>query len=147
MRCVEGLVAGGDGVRKGGIQLAGGDFFRHGGGVAELAVGEIAVSIAQRRAEGAAEDGAMRVEVAGSGGGIEHGTGLVVAEDGGGEIGGHEGLVWRRQLGGVGKERRVFIIAGEDAGGGVAGKVRSEAGDGGGDASAYAGGAGRVGLG
>jgi hypothetical protein len=84
VNCVEGFVAGlllgGDG----GIELTDGDLF--GGGVdeAELAGREVDLAIvagsAHGRAEGAAEDGPMFVEVAGAGGEVEDGTRLVVGE-------------------------------------------------------------------
>jgi len=79
------------------------------------------------RAEGAAEDGAEQVEVAGAGGGIEDGAGLVV-----GEV--FEGL------GG-------FLVFGENAGHRIAGEVGGEAGEGVVDALADALGTGWVGCG
>ena len=46
---------------------------------AEFAGGEIVFCCAQGLAEGAAEDGAVSIEVAGAGGGVEDGAGFVVA--------------------------------------------------------------------
>ena len=77
---VEGFVGGGFERWDFGVELAGGDLRGSGVGVAELAGGEVAVFRAGRWAEGAAEDGAGGVEVAGAGGGVEHGAGLVVGE-------------------------------------------------------------------
>jgi len=76
-------------------------------GVAELAVSEVALPGAGGWAEGAAEDGAVLVEVARPAGGIEDGAGLVVGE----------------VLEGFGG----FVVFGEDAGGGIAGKGRRKA--------------------
>src|ERR1700761_2280900 len=70
---VEGVVAGGFELGEGGVELGGFDLF--GGGVdeAELAGGEVDFAVVaggtHGRAEGAAEDGAVLVEVAGAGGG------------------------------------------------------------------------------
>src|ERR1039458_6217974 len=84
MGSVEGLVAGGFEGGDGGVELAGGDLVGGGGGVAELAGGEVGFALVSGRLYGRAEcpadDGAVRVEVAGAGGGIEYGTGLVVGE-------------------------------------------------------------------
>jgi len=123
---VEGFVAGFFLGGDGGIEFAGGDFF--GGGVdeAEFAGGEVVFGGANGRAKGAAEDGAVFVEVAGALVQVEDGTGFIVGElfeeDG--------GLV-------------VFV---EGAGGAVAGEPGVEAGEGVGDASAYALSLGWVGL-
>ncbi len=89
------------------IHLAAGYFF--GGGVdeAELADCEVAVVVAHGRAEGAALHGAGGVEIAGTGGGVEDGAGLIV-----GEV--FEGFFVVR----FGEER---------TGGGVAGEVGREA--------------------
>jgi len=95
-------------------------------GEAELAGGEVAFGGAHGRAEGAAEDGAIGVEVAGVGDGVEDGAGLIfgqIFEEGAGLV--------------------VFV---EDAGAGVAGEVGEEAGEGGGGAGVDAMGAGGVGL-
>ena len=77
---VEGFVAGSFLRGDGGGELAGGDLF--GGGVdeTELAGGEVVLLGAHGWAEGAAEDGAVLVEVAGAGGGVENGAGFVVGE-------------------------------------------------------------------
>jgi hypothetical protein len=83
-------------------------------GVAELAGGEVSFFGAGGWAEGAAEDGAVLVEVAGAGGGVEDGAGFVV-----GELFEEDGLV---------------VVLGEDAGGDVAGEPGIEAGEGSGDA-------------
>ena len=109
------------------VHLAAGYFFGWGVDEAELADGEVAVVVAHGRAEGAALHGASGVEVAGTGGGVEDGAGLVV-----GEV--FEGffVVW------FGEER---------AGGGVAGEVGREALAGGGGAGADAVGDGGVGGG
>jgi hypothetical protein len=128
---VEGLVAGGFERRDLRIEFAGRDLVGGGGGVAELTGGEVSIYGAGGRAEGSAEDGAVVVEVAGTGGGVEDGAGLVVGvflEEGGG-----------------------LLVFGEDAkGGGVAGvasswKPRVEAGEGCGDALLDSGGS--VGIG
>jgi hypothetical protein len=55
-------------------------FFGRGVDEAELADGEMIVLVAHGWAEGAALDGARGVEIAGAGGGIEDGAGLVVGE-------------------------------------------------------------------
>jgi hypothetical protein len=119
---VAGLFPGGDG----GVELAGGDLF--GGGVdeAELAGGEVVFGSAHGGAEGAAEDGAVFVEVAGAVVGVEDRAGLVVGElleeDGG------------------------FVVFVEDAGGSVSGEPGVEAGEGVGYAGADALSFGWVGL-
>ena len=69
---------------------------------AEFAGGEIVFCCAQGWAEGAAEDGAVSIEVAGAGGGVEDGAGFVVAD-----------CVFRF----VGEEWRGFVVFVEDAGG------------------------------
>ena len=77
---IEGLVAGfflgGDGR----VELAGGDLFGRGVDEAEFAGGEVVFGGAHGWAEGAAEDGAVFVEVAGAVVEIEDGAGLVVGE-------------------------------------------------------------------
>ncbi len=105
---VEGFVAGFFLGGDGGVEFAGGDLF--GGGVdeAELAGGEVALFGAHGWAEGAAEDGAVLVEVAGAGGGVEDGAGLVVGE--------------------LFEEDGGFVVFVEDAGGEVAGEPGVEAG-------------------
>ncbi len=79
---------------------------------AEVAGGEVDFAIvawsAHGWAEGAAEDGAGFVEVAGAGGGIEDGAGLVVGE--------------------LFEEDGGFVVFVEDAGGEVAGEPGVEAG-------------------
>jgi len=55
---VEGLIAGGFERGEIGVELAGGNFLRRGGGVAELAVGEILFGRTHRGTERPAEDGA-----------------------------------------------------------------------------------------
>ncbi len=102
---VEGFVAGFFVGGDGGVELAGGDLF--GGGVdeAELAGGEVVLFGAHGWAEGAAEDGAVFVEVAGAVVEVEDGAGLVVGElfeedgrlrslreDAGGEVAGEPGV-------------------------------------------------------
>ena len=73
----------------------------------ELAGGEVVFFGAHGGAEGAAEDGAVFVEVAGAGGGVEDRAGLVVGE--------------------LFKEDGGFVVFVEDAGGEVAGEPRVEA--------------------
>ncbi len=109
------------------VELAAGGLFAGGVDEAEFADGEVAVGVADGRAEGAAGDGAGGVEVAGSGGGVEDGAGLVV-----GEV--VEGVFVVRR----GKEL---------AGGGVAGEAGGEVGAGGCGAVEYAGGKGGFGGG
>ena len=77
---VEGFVAGFFLGGDGGVELAGGDLF--GGGVveAELAGGEVVFGGAHGWAEGAAEDRAVFVEVAGAMFEVEDRAGLVVGE-------------------------------------------------------------------
>lgn len=77
---VEGFVACGLLCGDGGVELAGGDFFGGGADEAELAGGEVVLFGAHGWAEGAAEDGAVLVEVAGAGGWVEDGAGLIVGE-------------------------------------------------------------------
>jgi hypothetical protein len=96
--------------RDSGVEFACGDLFCGGVDEAELAGGEVALLGAHRRAEGAAEDGAMLVEVAGSGGGVEDGAGLVVGE--------------------LFEEDGGFVVLVEDAGGEVSGEPGIEAGEG-----------------
>ena len=104
---VEDFVAGFFLRGDGGVKLAGGNLF--GGGVdeAELASGEVVLFGAHGRPEGAAEDGAVLVEVAGAGGGIEDGAGLVVGE--------------------LFEEDGSFVVIVEDAGGEIAGEPGVEA--------------------
>ena len=66
-------------VGDGGIEFAGDDLFSGGVDEAEFAGGEVVLLSAHGWAEGAAEDGAVLVEVAGAGGGVEDGAGFVVA--------------------------------------------------------------------
>ena len=119
---VEGFVAGFFLRGDGGVEFAGGDLF--GGGVdeAEFAGGEVDFAVvafaAHGWAEGAAEDGAVFVEVAGAGGEVEDGAGLVVGE--------------------LFKEDGGFVVFVEDAGGEVAGEPWVEAGEGFGYAGSYA---------
>lgn len=110
---VEGFDAGGFLCGEGGVEFAGGDLFRGGVGVAEFAGGEVVFGGAHRWAEGAADDGAVSVEIAGSVGGVERGTGFGVAD----------GVF-------VGEEWRGFVVFGEDAGGVVSGEEWGEAGEG-----------------
>jgi hypothetical protein len=134
---VEGLVAGDFERGDGGVEFAGGDFGGSGVDVAELAGGQVGFAVVARDShgwtEGAADDGAGFVEVAGAGGGVEDGAGLVVGE--------------------LFKEGGGLLVFGEDAiGGGIvgvasSGKPRVEAGERGGDAGVDAGGSGGVGLG
>ena len=111
---VEGFVAGGFEGGDGGVEFAGGDLFGGGVGVAEFAGGEVGFAVvsggAHGWAEGAAEDGAGCVEVAGAGGGVEDGAGLVVGE--------------------LFEEDGGFVVFGEDAGGEIAGEPGVEAGEG-----------------
>jgi hypothetical protein len=105
---IEGLVAGlflgGDGW----VEFAGGDLF--GGGVdeAEFAGGEVVLFGAHGWAEGAAEDGAVFVEVAGAVFEVEDGAGLVVGE--------------------LFEEDGGFVVFVEDASGAVAGEPWVETG-------------------
>jgi hypothetical protein len=69
---------------------------------AELAGGEVLLLGAHGWAEGAAEDGAVLVEVAGTGGEVEDGAGLVIGE--------------------LFEEDGGFVVFVEDAGGEVAGE-------------------------
>ncbi len=105
---VEGFVRGFFLRGDGGVELAGGDLF--GGGVdeAELAGGEVVFVGAHGWAEGAAEDGAVFVEVAGAVVEVEDGAGLVVGE--------------------LFEEDGGFVVFVEDAGGAVAGEPGVEAG-------------------
>ena len=108
---VEGFVAGGFEGGDGGVEFAGGDLFGGGVDVAEFAGGEVVRRLgAHGWAEGAAEDGAVFVEVAGAGGGVEDGAGFVVGE--------------------LFEEDGGFVVFGEDAGGEVAGEPGVEAGEG-----------------
>ncbi len=111
------------GVEDGGVELAAGYFFGRSTVEAELADGEAVAGGDEGWAEGAAEDGTGSVEVAGLGGGVEGGAGLVVGEG----VEGFESL-WG---------------GGEDSGVWVAGKGRGEAGGGGPGARADGGGASR----
>jgi len=150
---VEGFVAGGFEGRDGGVEFAGGDLCGGGVDVAELAGGEVGFAFVSGRLYGRpecpADDGAMRVEVAGAGGGVEYGTGFVVGElfppqraktarwgprfeEGGGLL-----------VFGIGED----AIGGEVAGVASSRKPGVETGEGGGDAGVDAGGAGGVGLG
>jgi hypothetical protein len=111
---VEGLIAGFFLCGDGGVEFAGGDLV--GGGVdeTELAGGEVNFAVvafaAHWWAEGAAEDGAVFVEVASAGGEIEGGAWLVVGE--------------------LFEEDGGFVVFVEDAGGEVAGEPWVEAGEG-----------------
>ena len=77
--CVEGFVAGCFEGGDGGIELAGGYLFGGGVDVAELAGGEIVFFGAHGWTEGAAEDGAVFVEVAGAVAGSRTGHGSSLA--------------------------------------------------------------------
>src|SRR5690349_18774589 len=81
---VEGVVGGGFLGGEGGVEFAGGDLFGGGVSEAELAGGEVSLSVVPGRvhgwAEGSAEDGACGVEVAGAGGGVEDGAGFCVSD-------------------------------------------------------------------
>jgi hypothetical protein len=107
---VEGLVAGFFLGGDGGVQLAGRDFVAGGVDEAEFAGGEIVFRGAHWRAEGAAEDGAVFVEIAGAGGEVEDGAGLVVGE--------------------LFEEDGAFVVLVEDAGGAVAREPWVESGEG-----------------
>lgn len=107
---VEGLIVCGNRFRQAGVEFACGDLFSVGLSVAELAVREVAVGHARGWAEGAAEDGAVQVQIAGSAGRVQDGTGLIVGE------------ILERAGG--------FVILCEDAASGIAGKAGGEAGDG-----------------
>lgn len=98
---VAGLFLSGDG----GVEFTGGDLFGACVDEAELASREVVFFCAHGGAEGAAEDGAVLVEIAGAGGGIEGGARLVVGElfeedgglvvfveDAGGEVAGEPGI-------------------------------------------------------
>ena len=124
---VEGFVAGGFERGDGGVEFEGGRLFGGGVGVAEFAGGEVSVFSACGWAEGAAEDGAVVVEVAGAGGGVKDRAGLVV------------GVFLEESCG--------LLVFGEDASDELAGEPRIEAGEGGGDALLDTDCAGRVGLG
>src|SRR5271168_2582388 len=105
---VEGFIAGFFLCRDCGIEFAGGDLF--GGGVdeAELAGGEVVFFGPHGWAEGAAEDGAVFVEVAGAVVEVENRAGLVVGE--------------------LFEEDGHFVVLVEDAGGAVSGEPGVEAG-------------------
>lgn len=77
---VEGFIAGLFLRRDRGIKLAGRNLFRAGGNEAKLAGGKIVFSRSHGRPEGATEDRAVLVEIAGAMFEIEHGAGLVVGE-------------------------------------------------------------------
>ena len=81
---VEGLVAGSFERGDRGVEFAGGNLFGGGMDVAELAGGEIGFAFVSGRLHGRPEcpanDGAVLIEIAGAGGGVEHGAGLVVGE-------------------------------------------------------------------
>jgi hypothetical protein len=113
---VKGLVGGRFLSGDGWVEFSGGDLF--GGGVdeTELAGGEVVFRRAHGRAEGAAEDGARAVEVAGALVGVECGAGLVVGE--------------------LLEESGGFVVFGEDAGGAIAGEPWVQAGEGRGNARA-----------
>ena len=105
---VEDFVAGFFLRGDGGVEFAGFDLF--GGCVdeTELAGGEVVFFGAHGWAEGAAEDGAMLIEIAGAVVEIEDGAGLVVGE--------------------LFEEDGLFVVLGEDAGVGVAGEPGVEMG-------------------
>ena len=92
----------------------------------EFAGGKVVLFCAHGWAEGAAENGAVLIEVAGAGGEVEDGAGLVVGE------------LFEEDCG--------FVVLVEDAGGQVAGEPRVEAGQGILDAGVDACGFLRVGL-
>jgi hypothetical protein len=96
----------------GGVQFAGDDLFGAGVDEAELAGGEVGFAVvagsAHGWAEGATEDGAGGVEIAGAVVEVEDGAGLVVGE--------------------LFEEDGGFVIFVEDAGGAVAGEPGVEAG-------------------
>jgi len=102
---VEGFVAGCFLRGDGGVELAGGDLFSGGGDVTEFAGGEVAFGGAHGRTEGAADDGARSVKVAGAGDGVEDGAGLVFSDG---------------VFGFVGEKGCVVVVFVEDAGGGIA---------------------------
>ena len=102
---VVGLVAGLFLSGDGGVEFAGGDLFGACVDEAEFASGEVVFFGAHGWAEGATEDGAVLVEIAGAGGWVEDGAGLVVGElfeedgglgvfveDAGGEVAGEPGV-------------------------------------------------------
>jgi hypothetical protein len=105
---VEGFVAGFFLRGDGGVELAGGDLFGGGMDEAKFAGGEIVLSSAHGWAEGAAEDGAMLVEIAGAVFEVEDGAGLVVGE--------------------LFEEDGGFMVFVEDAGSAVSGEPGVEAG-------------------
>ena len=111
---VEGFVAGLFLRWDGGVEFAGFDLFGGGLNEAEFAGGQIDFAVvafaAHGWAEGATEDGAVFVEVAGAGGEVEDGAGLVVGE--------------------LFEEDGGFVVFVEDAGGEVAGEPWVEASEG-----------------
>jgi hypothetical protein len=107
---IEGFVRGFFLSRDGGGEFAGGDLFSGGVDEAELAGGEIVFGGAHGWAEGAAEDGAVLVEVAGAVVQVKDGAGLVVGE--------------------LFEEDGGFVVFVEDAGGAVAGEPGVEASEG-----------------
>jgi len=110
VRGVEGPVAGFFLCRDTWVEFAGGDLFDGGVDEAELAGGEVVFFRAHGWAEGAAEDGAVLVEVAGAVFDVENRAGFVVGE-------------FLEEDGG-------FVVFVEDAGGAVAGEPGVEAGQG-----------------
>lgn len=113
MGFVEGLNACRFVCGDGGVEFADGNLFGGGLGVAEFAGGEVVVRGTHGRAEGAADDGTVLVEIAGAGCEIECGAGFGFAE----------GVF-------VGEERRGFVVFAEDAGEAVSGEERDEAAEG-----------------
>ena len=95
-------------IGDGGIEFAGDDLFSGGVDEAEFAGGEVVLLGAHGWAEGAAEDGAVFVEVAGAVVEIEDRAGLVVGE--------------------LFEEDGGFVVFVEDAGGAVSGEPGVEAG-------------------
>lgn len=111
MRCIESIIAGSLLRGDGGVQLAGGDLFCGRGDVAELAGGEVSVGSSHGWSEGAADDGAVLVEVAGARSRIEDGAGLVFPDS-----------VFSL----IGKEVGVFVVFAENACGEITWEERSE---------------------
>ena len=104
---IEGFTTGFLQCGDGGVKFAGGDLFGRGVDETELAGGEIVLFCAHRWAEGATEDRAVFIEVAGAMVGVEDGAWFVVGE--------------------LFEENGGFVVLIEDSAGSVAGEPWVEA--------------------
>ena len=89
LRSIEGFITGLLQCGDGRVKFAGGDLSGRGMDETELAGGEIVLFCAHRWAEGATEDGAVFIEVAGAMVGVEDGAWFVVGklfEENGGSV-------------------------------------------------------------